>query len=146
MEIILKQIKSNFVDFVKEKKIKTKYSNSHNMQILSLIPIIKDRKKTIIIDFIYLVNEEGLDVRINYIEKNETKQQTSTTYSFSQTTKNIEIPFFDSETTKHISDSFKYEIVNDSIKSIIPVSEQAEIFVKIVKDNYNNIITHLIKF
>jgi len=153
METILKKIKEEFASFTKEDKAKIKFKNSHNLQSLSLLPTSNTRKKTVKIDFIYFVNEVGLDVKITYLKRNDEQKDIEKIFSFSQVTKDlnlpmidadvIALPMIDADVIADISSSFKYDTLDGKLKSTVSPTDQATTFTRIIKNDWNSIISFI---
>jgi len=143
METILKKIKEEFASFTKEDKAKIKFKNSHNLQSLSLLPTSNTRKKTVKIDFIYFVKEVGLDVKITYLKRNDEQKDIEKIFSFSQVTKDLNLPMIDADVIADISSSFKYDILDGKLKSTVSPTDQATTFIRIIKNDWNSIISFI---
>ena len=143
METILKKIKEEFASFTKEDKAKIKFKNSHNLQSLSLLPTSNTRKKTVKIDFIYFVNEVGLDVKITYLKRNDEQKDIEKIFSFSQVTKDLNLPMIDADVIADISSSFKYDTLDGKLKSTVSPTDQATTFTRIIKNDWNSIISFI---
>jgi len=139
----LKKIKQDFKEFLKEKNAKLKYRKTPNFEILTLLPNISNRHKAILIEFIYIINEVGLDVLIKYYANNYSQGEIDQTFNFSQLEKDKETPIIEEEDKLEVIQKIKYEAIEGKLKSAIPVADQVETFVRIIKNNWDKIIDHI---
>ncbi|MDT8336256.1 MAG: hypothetical protein RQ856_00360 [Candidatus Izemoplasmatales bacterium] len=146
MDPVLKKIKQEFSDFVKENKVKIKHQKSNNIEILTVLPNTKNRKKNLKIDFIYLKEAVAVDVKITYQIKLDNKNDKLISYAFSNLNKNLELPVIDPDLIPSIKENFKYEVIDGKIMSTIPAEKQIDTFTIAVKNSWNMIINHLNTF
>ena len=142
MNQILKKIKDEFASFVTEKKAKIKHKNHGNMEFLKLIPTSNNKKIAVEINFIYMLNEEGLDVLIEYEKRNADKEIIKKSYSFSSYLKKGSLEMIDKDMLGLIEESFKYEVLDSKLKSVIPLQTQADNFISVIKNSWNIIINY----
>jgi len=143
MEEVLKKIKIEFLNLVKEKKIKIKHKKHHNMDILSLLPVENSRKRKISIDFVLLKNENSLDVKLVYSQKKESKDLIETVFSFSSLLKHATLPMISEEVLPEITASFDYTVIEGKLKSTISPMTQAQTYIRIIKQDWNSILNYL---
>jgi hypothetical protein len=146
MDPILEKVKQEFSDFIKENKIRIKHQKTSNIEILSLIPIMTNRKKSLKIDFIYMPEAVSSDVKITYTIKSDNKNEKIVSYAFSNLNKNLELPVIDPDLLPTIKENFKYEVIDEKIISIIPAETQIDTFITAVKNSWNMIVNYLETF
>lgn len=143
MNDILKTIKQDFLTLKQEKKIKIKHKNYGNYETLMLLPTSNTKTKEVEISFVYFLNEKGLDVKITYKQSQKNQDPKLTSFAFSNTIKNIALPFFEEKDQDEIKNMFKYELIENKIQSVIKIEDQKQVFVKVIKDNLNSIINYI---
>ena len=143
MEEVLKKIKIEFLNLVKEKKIKIKHKIHHNMDVLSLIPVDNSRKRKISIDFVLLKNENALDLKLVYSQKKENKDFVETVFSFSSLLKQGTLPMISEEVLPEIKASFNYTVSEGKLKSTISPMTQVQTYIRIIKKDWNSILNYL---
>lgn len=142
MNEIIKKIKTDLTDFNEKYRPKIQTRRSSLFDTLNLIPQIDNKKKNINIEFIYLKNPEAVDVKISIKKVLEEKNVEKEIFVFSNLAKNIEIPFFDQKINEEIKSLFGYILIDGEIKSSVSALTQAEMFTRIIKDNYDNILKY----
>lgn len=143
MNDILKTIKQDFISLNQEKKIRFKHKNYGNYEALMLLPTSNTKAKEVIISFIYFLNEKGLDVKITFKNSEKNQDTKLTSFAFSNTTKDINSPFFNEKDQKELKSMFKYELIENKIQSVIKAEDQKQVFVRVIKDNLNSIINYI---
>lgn len=143
MEEVLKKIKAEFSNLVKEKKVKIKHKTHHNMDVLSLLPMDNSRKKKTSIDFVLLKNENTMDVKLVYSQKKESKDFTETVFSFSSLLKQGTLPMISEEVLPEIKASFNYTVSEGKLKSTISPMTQVQTYIRIIKKDWNSILNYL---
>ena len=142
MNDILKTIKQDFLSLNQEKKIRIKHKNYGNYETLMLLPTSNTKAKEIVISFVYFLNEKGLDVKITFKQSEKNQENKTTSFAFSNTTKDINLPFVDEKDQEELKNMFKYELIENKIQSVIKAEDQKQVFVRVVKDNLNSIINY----
>ena len=143
MNDILKTIKQDFLSLKQEKKIKIKHKNYGNYETLMLLPTSNTKAKEIVISFVYFLNEKGLDVKITFKQSEKNQENKTTSFAFSNTTKDINLPFVDEKDQVELKNMFKYELIENKIQSVIKAEDQKQVFVRVVKDNLSSIINYI---
>jgi hypothetical protein len=143
MNDILKTIKQDFLSLNQEKKIRIKHKNYGNYETLMLLPTSNTKAKEIVISFVYFLNEKGLDVKITFKQSEKNQENKTTSFAFSNTTKDINLPFVDEKDQKELKNMFKYELIENKIQSVIKAEDQKQVFVRVIKDNLNSIINYI---
>lgn len=143
MNDILKTIKQDFLTLKQEKKIKIKHKNYGNYETLMLLPTSNTKAKEIVISFVYFLNEKGLDVKITFKQSEKNQENKTTSFAFSNTTKDINLLFVDEKDQEELKNMFKYELIENKIQSVIKAEDQKQVFVRVVKDNLNSIINYI---
>lgn len=143
MNDILKTIKQDFLSLNQEKKIRIKHKNYGNYETLMLLPTSNTKAKEIVISFVYFLNEKGLDVKITFKQSEKNQENKTTSFAFSNTTKDINLPFVDEKDQEELKNMFKYELIENKIQSVIKAEDQKQVFVRVVKDNLNSIINYI---
>lgn len=143
MNDILKTIKQDFLSLNQEKKIRIKHKNYGNYETLMLLPTSNTKAKEIVISFVYFLNEKGLDVKITFKQSEKNQENKTTSFAFSNATKDINLPFVDEKDQKELKNMFKYELIENKIQSVIKAEDQKQVFVRVIKDNLNSIINYI---
>jgi hypothetical protein len=139
---IIKKIKTDLTDFSEKYRPKIQTRRSSLFETLILTPQIETKKKSIKLEFIYLKQPEAVDVRITINKPLQDKETEKHVFVFSNLAKDIEIPIFDSAINEEIKNLFGYILIDGDIKSSVSALTQAEIFTRIIKDNYNQILNY----
>jgi hypothetical protein len=139
---IIKKIKTDLTDFSEKYRPKIQTRRSSLFETLILTPQIETKKKSIKIEFIYLKQPEAVDVRITINKPLQDKENEKHVFVFSNLAKGIEIPIFDSAVNEEIKNLFGYILIDGDIKSSVSALTQAEMFTRIIKDNYNQILNY----
>jgi hypothetical protein len=142
MNEIIKKIKTDLTDFSEKYRPKIQTRRSSLFETLILTPQIETKKKSIKLEFIYLKQPEAVDVRITINKPLQDKETEKHVFVFSNLAKGIEIPIFDSAINEEIKNLFGYILIDGDIKSSVSALTQAEIFTRIIKDNYNQILNY----
>jgi hypothetical protein len=142
MNEIIKKIKTDLTDFSEKYRPKIQTRRSSLFETLILTPQIETKKKSIKLEFIYLKQPEAVDVRITINKPLQDKETEKHVFVFSNLAKDIEIPIFDSAINEEIKNLFGYILIDGDIKSSVSALTQAEIFTRIIKDNYNQILNY----
>jgi len=139
----LELIKEEFSSYTKDNQAHISKTKHKNLEILTLSPIVSEKNKSINIDFCYMVEEEGLDVRITYSDKSDKKNTRKVNYAFSSYNKGFDLPNIDKDVISVLNEMFEYEVIEGKLKSKVKIEKQIENFVMIIKNSWNLIINHL---
>ena len=142
MNQVLKKVKEEFSGFIKENQCKFKHKKLNNMEILSILPLSNTRKKSVKIDFLYFILEEGTDVLITYEAIDESKNEIIESFAFSGLAKDQLLPMIDEANIEKLKSNFNYELVEGKLKNTINLDEQIKVFIEIVKANFKKIINY----
>jgi hypothetical protein len=143
MNKILKNIKKDFLTFAEEKNAKIKYKKTPNFETLSLLPSINTKHKAVVIDFIYMPKEIGLEVSIKYYPRNYYLGEIDKAFNFSQFQMDKNAEVIDEISKAEVIKNIKYEAYEGKLKSAIPVENQRQVFVEVVKNNWDMIVDYL---
>ena len=141
METILKQAKLELNEFLTNKKANIKHTNHQHMSLLTITPDLETKKNQIKIELFFLKNELALDVKIKYIMKNE-KKDLQKSYVFSDISKGKELLMISPVANEKLASIFKFAIIEDKLKSAIPLEDQLSTLLDILKSDWDNIIAY----
>ena len=142
MKELFKLIKQEFKPWGENLKFKTK--KTIVTETISLLPKENSKKKQIKIDFIYLKANHALDVRISYLIKKENDLIFEDIHAFSKSNEDKSLAMLSLEAKQEILANISYLVEDNQLKSNIDPLEQAKIFIRIIKENYQSIINYKI--
>ncbi len=142
MNKTLKTVKTELEWLEKEYKANSSFKNHKNLEKL-LYQVLYNRKKiSLMIEFIFLPNEEAMMVNLSYNIKLKNKEEKTDEFSFSDVSKGKTLPIINPDDIKRISDAINYEVIDGKIKSSLSPLTQALTFTEIIKRNIDTIIDY----
>jgi|AntAceMinimDraft_18_1070375.scaffolds.fasta_scaffold00137_7 hypothetical protein len=145
MELIIKKIKTELKSLRREHNLRLKHTNNKYQETLEYTDYygLNFKKHNLVCKFILQKQEESLSFTYNYTC---TKRNCDIVKKFSFMSNDVEeFPCFSETDVKEIRDLYDFETIDNTIKNRVPLETQADVILKVLKNNYKQLTDYVKK-